>query len=1374
MTNPSGPLVPQDEEAPKGDEARQAVESLRGYAYQVTAAALAWIDLGEHDKLFLEVAEDYALVATQAIQAVQVKDTKGSESVTLNSENVRDAIASFVSLTASNPDHEVTLRYFTTSSIGTERAIADRPAGEAGLIYWRNAAIASDVSPIRTILESDRFPQQVREFVQKRTDDALRRDLLQRIHWDCGSPDINILRQELSDRLVVLGRDRFSLPAQESARLADTVIYRVLQQSINTEAAHRVLTRADLYDTIDRATRLSVPRSSVDAMQVLAAGLAAMMSNSQGLQLAISEPGWIVRGESLPNQRGMIARTGVETDIHNSLRCTGMCILVGASGLGKSSLAHIVARKIADASVIVDFRDAEPEDARSRLDELFRRAAGFAAKIFILEDLNQLNDPAVTHSLIRLIESLRRRDCAIIVTCYREPTPRALHSLNLEADCVVNCPYFTEDESAALVALHGGDPSAWGRIAHVTGAFGHPQLVFAFVAGMRSRGWPVEQIVDVVGNGLSSGDIEAEREAARRTLVATLPENSRMLLYRLSLMVGRFDRPLALAVANVPQEIVQAGEHMDALIGPWLETVAPGKYRVSPLAARSGQNMLQAQERTAIHSAIADHYMSGREVNGGDADLIMMHAITGKNERVLIMLSLGILKVGRPTIELLASSLPIFLLLRSDARIYPENPQVSALLRLVQFKLLVESTETGKIEACANALFEELEGLEELEQLEEFEEVPAHTMREAFLALVYGTVLGTMGIANHLNNWMQRLEEFHQLVTASDLLQSIREGFENHEKHPDMFGTLFAIGSAGLSTVAKLEHVIDQLDALVPERRTQYLSLLSTDSPDFATFISGPWVADRPTDQAGAEERANSYQRMAARTLSWAIRPITVQCWIARSVMFDEYADQKDQALAVLDEAEQVLGEEIALTRARAKIYYRAQDHATALQLLKKVADQIGLDNHVERAFALREAAISAAKVGDWFLARSWFLESREAADKCATPDMAAMAVGLTADAAIAAAHVGRMDDALSGFVEAMKALPKLDPDSSLKAAHCHRLVRHSVLWMLSHLGKREIVIDGAPPFMTPGICSNPEPNKQIKSHPLGPLDGTWYLLAEVETLCDEDVGIARSLPGVLSDGPMPMMEVSLRGEVLAKAICCSDLSRFVAGVWPFIEGVAYVAANMATYKAGGDLSKFPRGEIPLLLLEGADQRTANNVADAALSYAICSVCNGRAPELKEISAALEAKFGKSYPGMERLASALGADTSKAPTTMDEALMRVFRHFSGASSSQFPVSYGSAAIYFFQYANQSNFQKHLIPAIARWQRDAWTRIVVSESFKLSMPYKTVPAIKQALSIERNDSAFLASLILASAAAIPLSLSSELNEEFAALSAASGA
>lgn len=83
---------------PSGDPCAQAIASLRGYAYQLYTSGLAWLDVGPNQALWLEVAQDYAVAAEEALRVVQVKDT--SASVTINSEAVCDALH----LGSPNPD----------------------------------------------------------------------------------------------------------------------------------------------------------------------------------------------------------------------------------------------------------------------------------------------------------------------------------------------------------------------------------------------------------------------------------------------------------------------------------------------------------------------------------------------------------------------------------------------------------------------------------------------------------------------------------------------------------------------------------------------------------------------------------------------------------------------------------------------------------------------------------------------------------------------------------------------------------------------------------------------------------------------------------------------------------------------------------------------------------------------------------------------------------------------------------------------------------------------------------------------------------------------------------------------------------------------
>ena len=494
---------PTHDVVPEGDAARQAVDSLRGYVYQALAATLAWLDIDENSRLFLEVAEDYAVIATEALSAVQVKDTQRSGSITLNSPDIGKAVAAFVDLVHRNPETQVELHFFTTSEIGTERASADRPKGMPGLEYWRKAAAGADPSPLRAILESANYPESVRTFSKERGDAALRHDLIERIHWDCGKPNLLTLRQELEERLVVIGRELFQLPAPVARDLIDRLVYRVLQTSVLERVQDRVLTRAKLYETIDAATRVSIPRDALEAFTRAATG--STTSPSIGLdphsRLSIAATDWLVDGTTLPLPKGVVPRDSLESSVTAILRTLGAVVLVGGSGLGKTTVSRAAAVAQGEAFFVVDFRNTNVDEARHRLDAVFAHIGGLPSSILILEDLNELDDPRLSLSLACVIESLRRRNRKAIVTCYRKPSAKALTDAGLDGGGVVNCPYLSEEEAGSLVLKNGGDPNKWGRLAYLAGAGGHPQLTHAFVSGIAARGWPLEEIPYILSRG---------------------------------------------------------------------------------------------------------------------------------------------------------------------------------------------------------------------------------------------------------------------------------------------------------------------------------------------------------------------------------------------------------------------------------------------------------------------------------------------------------------------------------------------------------------------------------------------------------------------------------------------------------------------------------------------------------------------------------------------------------------------------------------------------------------------------------------------------------------------------------------------------------
>jgi hypothetical protein len=129
---------------PEGESRRQAIAPLRGYVYQLHASLAAWLSLPQGGVLHLEAAEDYARILGDPtsldaiLEATQVKDTRESGAVTLNSADVKDAIERYWALREVNTSRRVRLIFLTTSPVGAERRLVIE--GGPGLEVWRHAA----------------------------------------------------------------------------------------------------------------------------------------------------------------------------------------------------------------------------------------------------------------------------------------------------------------------------------------------------------------------------------------------------------------------------------------------------------------------------------------------------------------------------------------------------------------------------------------------------------------------------------------------------------------------------------------------------------------------------------------------------------------------------------------------------------------------------------------------------------------------------------------------------------------------------------------------------------------------------------------------------------------------------------------------------------------------------------------------------------------------------------------------------------------------------------------------------------------------------------------------------------------------------------
>ena len=1327
------------ESAPQADTARQAVHALKGYAYQCLAAALAWVDLCENGRLYLEVAEDYAIMADNALRATQVKDTKNSGVVTLNSTGVHQAINAFVELVDKNPGINIDLHFMTTSEISKEQAHADRPAGKAGLVYWNEVAAGADVGPLRAILESGKFDKTVSSYCEARGDTDLRDSLIRRIHWNCGRSDYATLYEELESRLVVIGRDRFHLPSEEARRLVPHLVYRVLETSIIGDSDRRVLTRANFYELIDKETRISIPRVYFESMLQRELELVRSIGEQNELSItgSTAHTDLFIDGDTLPVLQQILPRPELETSVAHALSEFGVCILAGGSGVGKSVVARRIAAQTGSKFFIVDCHDMEAVVTRARLNSVFSRVGGLSESTLILEDLNHLDDPQVTFAFGQVTESVLRRGRKLLVTCYRGPSLSTLSAIGLDQTCVIDCPYFTEEEARVLVEACGGDPEIWGSIAFIAGQSGHPQLTHAFVVGISGRGWPIEEYSDFISSGLSSEDTEAVRSSVRLSLKRDLSDATRNLLYRLSFMIGHFKKSFALSMASISPEVPRPGESMDQLVGPWIEASGEGRYRISPLASGIGREILTLDEQKSIHKKITEEYFKQGKIDAFDINSVTMHALTAEWSVGLAMIASMVLSTDSRILGGLAEHAVLIRFFRTDRPIYPNDWFASTILRLAQFTLATETVEQSDVSGIVGALFNEIDAL------------PSGETKEILEALAVLKLITTLGIANHVDNWVSLLTRSIRIVERNEFIRGIVAGFEGvtAEVNSIFFGQMFCVGSSNLTSVEQLENIIEQLDVIDNHSRVLLLTPIDKGSSDYSVFINTPWATERHSEQFDAVDAEMRYARMAEKTLCWGIRSLTSQCWVARSILLNEYLNNKKHALSVLREAVGILGQNPILDRAQATVYWHRGEYESALEIYRGIAEHIGEDSPIERTYALREAAISAAKCDEWLLAEKWFLDGQQAATCLDSNNMIAMAIGLGVDASAAAFRAGDTGGALTGFMNSVDALVNLDPTDSLAAAYCHRVIRHAVLWVYSGIEGTLGEVNGRIIELEPGSCSNPDPLLAIRELPLGHIDCTWYMLAESEISANADVGINSSLDNRLTEGMIPQLEFALRMKIIQKSISNLNAAGFAEHFAKFIETTVHCSKNMEQLKSTFDSVAPTRENIPTLDSYTSVDPTIEQVArEAVLGFGIHTTMVDQSETVLELETALADLFGNSFPGKSvfnylnsGLLSLTGQDLVVA-----EIIKEHLRngHF-------VPREFHFAGLRFFEWTNQSRFRDSLMLPLAIWLRSGWNRILEQERFQISNPLITVPPVVECLENSGNDRSFVAELLLVS-------------------------
>jgi len=1073
-----------------GDPKREAADSGRGFIYQYWQTVWRWIRLEPNELLFIEKAADFDVVAQQAAEAVEVKDTVGSGPITLNSENVLRAISYFWELREKNREFKIDFRFLTTSGRGLEKS---KDFGEEkGLDCWDRCKFdASQLGRLRAfLLAKSTFNPNLAGFIRNCSDRDFQEQLIRRINWETGNRSIDALKKLITEQVSCLGEAK-GISRSLSVKVVPLLFQHVCDLVAGSK--ERRLHRDDFLQIFEKETILRGHQpGNQTAVEVGATRLhvpQVRASASFAARVKDSAPRMLT---------GLTRRAALVHETLPKLMVQGALVLKGSTGMGKSTLANLLVAKREGPCRWIDLRGLQGEEIRLVLhQETFLRNGSPAGVVHVLDDLNLgAGFAAYQNSLVDFWCSVLSQSGLVLITAQTELPADVLTQIGIGREVETQVPPLNETEIEEVAVNFGCSDEIQRRVWTLriqARTRGHPQLVLAVVKGLQARRWP-EPLGEASKKPI---DLAAARRDARRLLRESLPSDSaRTLAFRLSLLDGSFRRDHALSLATHPPAIQLPGEAFDLLVGPWIEQEDDTHFRISPLLQGAAREVWPEEEVLKLHRSIAQGVLECGELTFLEASVMLQHGLIAGAEGPVTAVGSRLAVLSQQGFQQIV---PYFLWfigmkLGTAERLFPLNPVVSGLLRRAQFELAYEVSPKRLAPLVALRWEEEITptGQDELDTLNRLGFLTATLIRYEVPFPI--TVL------------VKRVAE------AIPLLQSpqARQFFPANLPLPDgenldMVEHLFSSVLMRCSDIFSVLDLFRSLLELQEPERNRLLSIFGKHER-WATLIFGKvYLAEEAKAQPQWKLCVLCLKLMSAICSAWKIRSLTAACCSSIAVIYDEYLHDPAAATKAIEDGKRVLKrEEPILESAHAMVLYREGKYASALTIFERILPSWHSKN-APVAFAFHKAEICAAKVGDWEKAAKL---ARSGQHEAEAQGLKNMALGFRADHAWALWKLGKREPSIKAFAEVLGLLPeKPDAAQDFRAFALYKQVGHTVGWLLQAVKESGPLVE--PP---PGWFSLADVDERIKEHPLQSLDCAWFVLAQLEIEVTEHDGAFKVL----------------------------------------------------------------------------------------------------------------------------------------------------------------------------------------------------------------------------------------------------------------------
>ena len=1077
------------------DPKRQAHNSLRGYLYQIWHSVNAWLDLNEDEILYLEGAEDFDTVSDDTATAVQVKDTR--HRLTLRSQEVNDAINHYWELRMSNVDRSVKFRFLTRSKIGVEQGI---PFGkkQSGLHLWNNCS--GDEAVITTISDflqtAGKISEEVKDFLKQAEPQAIYEQLIEPITWETGSKPASFVEQSINEKLVLHGNQLGFLPA-ESKKVFDSLINEAWK--VATQKENRVLTKVRFLEIFEEQTTQRVPLHRLRRLEMLetkAKTLGAATAKFLGGSSDISiQPQSSILNAIPPILHKVTPRADLLTRIQAEHRSTGVVVIRGGAGKGKTTLAKLTANAIGGCWFWLNLTGRKPIQVVHLLQQLASEATSQCKQInIVLDDLNldsqQLR--CYVEGLGVLVYRVRQRRAKLLITSQEELPNSLIRKLGVSTSIVVDVPGFTLPEIeqfAKQLGCPADDVTTWASLVQLH-TLGHPSLVHVRLDRLRETGWrKPNTIEDIVKPPKEVGE---ERGAARQLLME-LPDDHREFLYRLSLMPTGFRRDYALNIGEIPEPISHPGDIFDQLVGPWIDRVDESYYTISPLLRNTAQEVWPEGKIKQLHAQVANAILNATDnATPTEAWAVIAHSIGGQNKEAFIAVISALITAPENDWGKISREFSMLIHIKIDPpeELFPGDAFVNHLFRSLQYRIAVEVEPDG-----APKILEIWD--KETASYEPHQSYPLNRLILATQALIYYQVsLPAKQLVGYLKEVVDITYSHKDILEIYDDSRGQLKGYKTDKSN--FFSILYSFIYARRPIYAPfLSDLIDALDELQPKIRTLLLADFEDDSVDSRLLIDGVWLAEENLVNPDWQRCLQVFDKVIEKALAWDYPHLAAASARGKAIIHDEYLNNPDAAHEVLKDVVGKVKTLPVIEEEQANVYLRQKRYKEALSIYKRIlpewnspSEQVGIGPLEE----YRRAAICAGQLNDWEKAATFF---EDGARRTQRIENTGRHIGLYADAGFAQFKAGKAPESIDLLNLALEEFEKLSHDKTdIKYFTLKQLLGHTIGWMAEQ-GRDNKPSERVEPQV--GMCSNPEPNEKFMTLPDFPIGYAWLCLAQVE-----------------------------------------------------------------------------------------------------------------------------------------------------------------------------------------------------------------------------------------------------------------------------------